>query len=152
MRSLPKPVSPELQSPPWSSPEWAARRQNDVVGLTLHVTRSPEGVDVEDFLQEVRCVLVQRSWSPKSRWDPKRLSWTSWACMVIRCFSMNYHKRRKIRQAFHVHTQDLEAAFNIAGSPLPALAEDAPWKIGPEVIAWSASGRGRKRPQLSFPL
>lgn len=152
---LPPPVAPELQSPPWSStPLWASRIQEDVVALTKYVTTSPEGVEWEDFLQEVRCVLVQRSWSPKSRWDPKRLTWSSWACMVIRSFAINYHKKQRIRRTTNVYVEDLEAAFGFspADSPLPNLAEDAPWRIGPEAIGWSSKGRARKRPELHLPL
>jgi len=116
-----------LQSPPWTTdPLWAKRLLNDVEFLTRHCTRPPEGVDWEDFLQEVRICLIRRSMSPKSRWDPARgKTWSAWVCMVVTSFSINYHKKQKVRQAFHAHAKGLEDAPEVEGGLLAPLRADA---------------------------
>ena len=116
-----------LQSPPWTTdPLWSKRLYKDVEYLTRHCTRPPEGVDWEDFLQEVRVCLIRRSMSPKSRWDPNRgKTWSAWVCMVARSFSINYHKKQKIRQAWEAHAKGLEEAVGLEGGLLAPLRADA---------------------------
>ena len=115
------------QSPPWTTdPIWAKRLYKDVEFLTRHCTRPPEGVDWEDFLQEVRICLIRRSLSPKSRWDPARgKTWSAWVCMVVTSFSINYHKKMRVRQAFHAHAKGLEEAPEVEGGLLAPLRKDA---------------------------
>jgi hypothetical protein len=68
--------------------------------------------------------------------------------MVIKCFSINYHKRRKFRAPDTIHARDIEEAWGIAGAPLPALSEEAHYTLAP----YSRLHPNGKRPQLSFPL
>lgn len=109
---MPQPPSPrdfDLQSPPWNEPLWASRLQNDVPRLAMHAgCAPPPGVTWEDYFQELRVTLILRSLSPKSRWNPARgKSWAGWACMVASGFSINYHKKHKIRRAWTANAQPL---------------------------------------------
>jgi hypothetical protein len=64
--------------------------------------------------------------SPKSMWDPKRgKTWSAWVVMVVRCFSINYHKKAKLRQAWEAHAKGLEEAVESEGGLLAPLRADA---------------------------
>jgi len=45
--------------------------------------------------------------------------------MIARSFSINYHKKQKIRQAFHAHAKGLEEAIGLEGGLLAPLRADA---------------------------
>lgn len=134
------------QSPPWTTdPVWARRLLKDVEALTRHCTRPPEGVDWEDFLQEVRICLIRRSLSPKSRWDPNRgKTWSAWVCMIITSFSINYHKKARIRQAWESHAKGLEDAPEVEGGLLAPISRDASLPLSDEDLQKEALKEARK--------
>lgn len=120
------PIPPLISdpSPNWSEPEWAHRLQHHIPALTRKVTLPPYGVEWEDFLQEVRQILIVRSHSPKSKWDPRRAGWPGWCCLVIKTFSMNLHKKHKLRYGILGDYQDPEVWELVPGSLLPELRKD----------------------------
>jgi hypothetical protein len=78
-------------------------------------------VEWEDFLQEVRQVLIIRSHSPKSKWNPARAGWPGWCCLVIKTFSMNYHKKHQLRYPILGENLEEEDWVNIPGALLPKI-------------------------------
>jgi len=49
----------------------------------------------EDFLQDLRTVLIVRSQSVGSRWNPLRARWTTWVVMVCKSQTINLHNQSK---------------------------------------------------------
>ena len=79
------------QSPPWhESTVWTRRLYVDVPKLAVRcvgVRALPSiGMDLSDVIAEMQQVLLVRSRSPASRWDPERgyKSWAGWCVLVMR--------------------------------------------------------------------
>ena len=125
-RVYPLPLLIQDSSPNWSEPLWAHRLQHHIPAMARKVTQPPYGVEWEDFLQEVRQVLIIRSHSPKSKWNPERAGWPGWCCLVIKTFSMNLHKKAKLRYPILGDIQDPEVWEGIPGALLPEIRKDLP--------------------------
>lgn len=113
-------------SPDWRQPLWAKRLQHDVASMTRKVTSPPPGVEWEDFLQEVRLILMVRAASEKSKWDPARAAWPTWCCLVIKTFSENHRKKNRLRSAVRGEATPDEELEEVRGTLLPTLSEAAP--------------------------
>lgn len=113
-------------SPDWNDPLWAKRLQHDVAAMARKVTSPPAGVEWEDFLQELRQILIIRAYSERSKWNPARAGWPGWCCLIMKTFSQNYHKRQKIRVRVRGEAIPDEDLSQFGGALLPTLSEAGP--------------------------
>lgn len=111
-------------SPDFSQPEWAKRLQEDVPRLAASAgIAPPPGMDLEDWLQELRLTLILRSTSERSQWKPSRgrTTWAGWAILVMKSKSINlwrYTQTNRSQLVAHGHSASQALVEDYSGSPI----------------------------------
>lgn len=114
------------QSPDWNLPEWEQVLTDTVPRFcrkfSLH---PPPGMEWDDFLQEMRKILIVRSQSPGSQWDPNRSSWTHWVLIILRTYNINLWKQSRAKMRIPRDLIDFEASelHDLEGGLLPPLKD-----------------------------
>lgn len=147
------------QSPPWHEPVWAKFLLVDVPKLAVRcvgVRALPSiGMDLGDVIAEMQQVLLVRSRSPNSRWDPARgyKSVAGWCVLVMR--SRWSHLQRATR-AGHVsiisYANQLSTDDDLWSAEKHIHDEDtSPWLTSrgrPSRAGQRRTGRPMGRPRL----